>query len=643
MKKITTKIRILVLFCCISLASCGEWLNVVPDMTATIDNAFANRQNAERFLHGIYNMIPNQNDPRAHPGHLAGSGEIWWNMLLGGQHGSPGARIARGEQNASSVIQNYWDGGDGGRNLWIGIRDAHIFLNNIHLVPDITELERLRWISEAKFIKAYLHFFLMKLYGPIPIIDREVPVDAPTDEVRVFRDPICDVVEFIVNTIDDAMYFLPLRILNTQDELGRVTRPAAAAVKAHVLVWAASPLFNGNPNYVNFVDSRGVHLFPTAHDNTKWERALVAIDEAIEMAHDAGHELFRFVGGTDLLPVTEAQQLSFSLRGAVTERPEHGNMEPIWAHPARNETNSLQRIVSPLWSIDLTDVSGRSEFGTTMQMAELFHTKNGVPIDEDRNWDFAGRFQTRRDTGTFHACFIRAGEVTANLHFYREPRFYSSIGFDRGYFESWTPSGGVTSFMLNNFSGQVQGVRHNNAHIMTGFFIKKLVSLRTATTGTSPSIHRFTLPNIRLADLYLLRAEAANEVQAVPNSEVWDWIDKVRERAGLAGVVESWENHSVVPGRPLTQEGMREIIRRERMIELAFEGHRPFDLRRWRLASRYMSRPAQGWDFQASTVEEYYRVMTIFPGRTFSMRDYLWPLQQSTLVRNHNLVQNPGW
>jgi hypothetical protein len=197
--------------------------------------------------------------------------------------------------------------------------------------------------------------------------------------------------------------------------------------------------------------------------------------------------------------------------------------------------------------------------------------------------------------------------------------------------------------MLNNFSGQMQGVRHNNAHLMTGFFVKKLVSFRTSTTGTSPSFHRFTIPNIRLADLYLLRAEAANEIQDVPNNEVWYWIDRVRERAGLAGVVESWANHSTVPGRPLAQEGMRDIIRRERMIELAFEGHRPFDLRRWKLASRYKNQLVQGWDFQGTTPEEYYRVSTLFSARNFSMRDYLWPLQQSTLVRNHNLVQNPGW
>ena len=639
MKKITKKIRILALFCCISLASC-EWLDVVPDMTATIDNAFSNRQNAERFLFGIYNMIPNQNDPRVYPGHIAGTGEIWWNMLLG-QHNDSGPRIARGEQNSASVLQNYWDSGNGGRNLWIGIRDANIFLEEIHRVPDISEAERLRWISEVKFVKAYLHFFLMKLYGPIPIMDRNIPVDATTEEVRVFRDPITDVVEFIVETLDRAMEFLPLRILDTTQEMGRVTRPAAAAVKAQVLVWAASPLFNGNPHYANFVDSRGYHLFPTTHDNTKWERALVAIDEAIEMAYEAGHHLFEFPDTA--VPLPAPIRLSLTLRGATTERPEFGNMEVIWAHPARNNTNSFQQIVSPLWSLAQTSVGGRSEFGTTLQIAEQFHTKNGVPINEDRNWNYAERFEVRRDSGMFHRYFIQAGETTANLHFYREPRFYAFIGFDRGIYEMWTPSGGLTTFMVNNLAGQVQGVRHNNAHIMTGFFIKKLVSFRTAMTGSDPPVHRFTLPNIRLADLYLLRAEAANEVQDVPDNEVWYWIDKVRERAGLAGVVESWANHSILPGRPLTQEGMRGIIQRERMIELAFEGHRAFDLRRWRLASRYKNVPVQGWDFQGTTQEEYYRIRTLFTGRNFTMRDYLWPLQQSTLVRNRNLVQNPGW
>jgi hypothetical protein len=88
---------------------------------------------------------------------------------------------------------------------------------------------------------------------------------------------------------------------------------------------------------------------------------------------------------------------------------------------------------------------------------------------------------------------------------------------------------------------------------------------------------------------------------------------------------------------------MREIIKRERLIELSFEGQRPFDLRRWRDAERYMNEPVRGWDFQGAKLEDYYLTRVYFNNRRFTYKDYLWPLQNNTIIVNSNLVQNPGW
>ena len=178
---------------------------------------------------------------------------------------------------------------------------------------------------------------------------------------------------------------------------------------------------------------------------------------------------------------------------------------------------------------------------------------------------------------------------------------------------------------------------------MTGYFIKKLVSFRSGVTSASATPYTYKIPIIRLGDLYLLYAEALNEIKDVPDTEVYEWVDKIRERAGLEGVVESWAKYSNVPGKPQTKEGMREIIKRERLIELAFEGQRPFDLRRWKDAMSYCNEPIRGWDYTGQKIDDYYTVVTYFEGRDYTAKDYLWPIRLNSIIKNVNLVQNPGW
>ena len=90
---------------------------------------------------------------------------------------------------------------------------------------------------------------------------------------------------------------------------------------------------------------------------------------------------------------------------------------------------------------------------------------------------------------------------------------------------------------------------------------------------------------------------------------MYQWVDSIRLRAGLEGVLDSWNKYSNIPNKPTTKEGMREIIKRERLIELAFEGERPFDLRRWKDAMKYQNEPVQGWDVQGVRAEEYYHCL----------------------------------
>ena len=102
----------------------------------------------------------------------------------------------------------------------------------------------------------------------------------------------------------------------------------------------------------------------------------------------------------------------------------------------------------------------------------------------------------------------------------------------------------------------------------------------------------------------------------------------VSERAGLQGVINAWQNYSKYPAKPTTKDGMREIIRRERLNELACEGKRFWDLRRWKITL---------------PKEIYGRKTVVYERPEYYYRDYLWPLKISTLLQNPNLIQNPGW
>jgi hypothetical protein len=653
------RLNYIILFIGILLFSnCSDYLNVVPDGTATLETAFSNRINSEKFFYGCYNYLPNMADAFAYPGFIAGGDEIWFDVD-NNMKGNNGARIAQGQQNITDPYHNYWDGAQGGKRMWIGIRDCNIFLENIDQVPDLSKTEAARWKAEVKILKAYFHFFLLQLYGPIPIMDKNIEVSATPEQVRVHREPVDDVIEYIVNLIDETVPDLPPSITEISTETGRITQAIALAIKAKALVWSASPLFNGSyVYYQNFKDKRGVQLIANnANPETvqaRWERAAVAVKSAIDAAHVAGHSLYRYPVGYDIMSETTA--LKYTLRGCVTERFTT-NREVIWA--CTNNNNQFQNWCTPKM---YTSYAGTAELSATLKMAETYYTKNGIPIDEDPYWDYEHRYETLTNTITepetdpeadpeaevevdsyaWHHHYIGAGETTAKLNYYREPRFYAHLCFDRGIYELLANKDDEQELVIKNRSGDVHGLVFQDSHPSTGYFLKKLVSFRIPTNTQAPNPYRFSMPIIRLADLYLLYAEALNESKSTPDTEVYAWVDSIRHRAGLDGVVKSWE-FAKDPGKPANKEGMREIIKRERQIELSFEGQRPFDLRRWCDAEKYMNEPVRGWDFQGQKLEDYYLTRVYFSNRKFTYKDYLWPLRTSTLVVNSNLVQNPGW
>ena len=630
-----------------------DYLDVVPDNIATIDLAFNTRSTAENFLSTCYTYIPEHANVEQNFSLLAGD-EIWYyaeNDFY--MNNETSFRLAKGMQNSASPYLNYWEGGRGApHSLFNALRDCNIFLENLVEVPGLEEDERLKWIDEVKVLKAFYHFWLMQMYGPIPIIDQNIPVGASPEETNVKRESIDDVVSYLVQILNEVIDAenLPGLINYIYTDMGRITMPIAKALKAKILVLAASPIFNGNTDLSELTDNLGNKLVNQVYDPQKWVYARDALFEAIESAHLNGHQLYEFnqqipiIGG-----INEEITRELSLRAAITEP---FNTEIVWAF-APEWTGDLQMWCQPRWTADHSALFGftKKSHAPTLNMAETFYTNNGVPIDEDLTWDYGNRYDVIQtplfdsNNENFHEFYIEDDYYTAKLHTYREPRFYSSIGFDGGKWFSLETENINFIPHLNAKAGAASGKQGFEIYSITGFFAKKLVHYENIISLQGSTIKGYSFPIIRLSDLYLMYSEALNETKAAPDAEVYEYIQRVRTRAGLdAGgdILNTWQMYSTNPSKPMTKDGMRKIIHQERMIELALEGHRYWDLKRWKLATEYFNKPIQGWNIFRSDVEGFYEVENIFY-RNFSTKDYLWPISQNELLRNPNLIQNPGW
>ncbi len=646
LEKIQNSIKVVsIVLLILGLQSCEDtFLDVVPDNVATIDQAFKLRNEAEKYLFTCYSYLPKNGDAVYNIGMLAG--DETWIPPQDASFNSYAFDIARNLQRVTNPYMDAWEGryqgGGPGDNyqMFDGIRHCNTFIENLEdesLVPDITQVERQRWISEAKFLKAYYHYYLMRMYGPIPIMKENIPLDADNDLIQVSREPIDSSVDYLVELIDESIQALPPQIVDLQNELGRITRPIALGIKAELLLMAASPLFNGNTDMVNFIGKDGTAYFNQTFDPAKWERAAIAIKEAIDIAEANGHEIFYKADiSFDIEDITKTK---LDIRQAVTER---WNSEIIWANP-NSRTYELQRLcMMPLDDPSIHHNRARKAMSPTLESAQMFYTKNGVPIEEDTTLDYSDILQLRTaGSDPEESLNIKEGYTTSILNFDREPRFYASLGFDGAVFYKFDSGSDDTRWFIEGKYQDIAGSSDAFDFNVTGYYIKKLVNWEQ-TFGGGTMYKEYAWPELRLSDLYLMYAEALNEFSG-PTAEVLQYVDDIRARAGLSDVATSWQAFSSNPTKYTTKEGMREIIHRERNIELAFEGKNFWDIRRWKEAARDFNEPIKGWNVFGITEADYYQIRTLFQQRFVAPRDYFWPLNENTLIQNPNLVQAPGW
>jgi hypothetical protein len=621
------------------MSSCKKYLNVVPDDVATLESAFVNANETQAYLFGCYSTLQSLSDVRRNAGFTT-SGEIIFpfplqdQTILGGGGGDDGFQILRGTQNSANPILNYWDGYNMGLNLWQAIRRCNTLIANINIPQDLPAYNKTRWIAEAKFLKAYYHYWLIRQYGPIPIVDVSPSVDATTEQVRIKQQTVDSCFNYVVGLLDQAAADLPAVIQNTALESGRITSTIALAVKAEVLVTQASPLFNGNPDYVAIKGKDGTSFFSATYDPGKWQKALAATKVAIDAANAANASLYSLKLTGNIAHLTDSVRQLLTIQGAFVDP---WNLEQIWT---LNPQFGWQYMASPRVTADAAGnvFAVYSNFSVPIAESELFYTDHGVPISEDKTWDYAGRY-TVQNGDQAHYYYLRYNYPTAKGNFHREPRYYADVSFDGA---NWFGSGNTDDRSMNyvnavnGFAAPPDKLRYNT----TGYWAKKLVPYQS-TAGQSSVWQGYSWPFMRLSGLWLLYAECLNEVNG-PGAEAYSWIDKVRARAGLPGVVDSWNNYSNNAGKPSTKEGLRSIIHQERRIELSFEGQAGWDLRRWKELQSVLTGPVQGWNVFNKTVNGYYQVVNVFQP-IFGLRNYLYPIQDYDILTNPNLTQTLYW
>lgn len=622
----------------VSGASCKKYLDVTPDNTGTLEYAFRNRNEAENYLFTCYATLQQFYDPTSNIGFTTSSEIIYPNNLTNHPLNENGFNLIRGTQNSSSPGVNWWDGENGGQALFRSIRRCNIMLENIDKPVDLSPAEKARWIAEVKFLKAYYHYYLCRLYGPVPLVKTNIDITASTEEVRVKRSPVDSVFNYCVQLLNEAIPDLPPVITNQAKELGRITQLTALSIKAEMLATQASPLFNGNPDYASMKNKDGQALFSSTVDPQKWKRAADACKAAVDACEANGLKLYTFVSPPTVGALSDQLRNELTIQNAVTEKWDV-NPELIWA---LNPTFPCQGYATPrLTPKSAVNIfSNPSTFAVPISTQELFYTANGVPLTEDKDFDYTNRFALKT-AGDADKYYIAQGYTTINEHYGRESRFYANIAFDGSI---WYGNGIYNQDQAYHVeargSGSLAGPKDLNTLNITGYWPKKLANyLSVYDDGFQPI--EYHLPLMRLAGLYLLYAETLNEVNG-PTADVYNYIDKVRTRAGLKGVLESWSTYSKTPGKPTTKEGLRDIIHRERRIELCFEAQSGWDLRRWKEIQGVLSVPLQGWNIYESEAGNYYRPHTVLTP-VFGLKNYFWPIKDNDLIVNNNLVQTTYW
>ena len=583
--------------------SCSKYLDQVPDDRLTIEETFRTWATAERFLADVYRRVPDEYGQRD-AGSESNRG-VWTG-------GSDEADFVWGFVRSNDINIGNWDAnsgfvGDYWRNFYRGIRGASVFMENADKITDLSPDLIKRYKAEARALRAMYYFYLIRIYGPVVILGDQVPsVDM---NIQLPRNSFDECVAFISTELEKAAVDLPTVQGRTED-YGRITKGVAMAFRATALMYAASPLYNGNTDLAEMVNKDGKHLISQTYDANKWKVAADAYQSFLSTFAPGTYDLYRENNASG------TYDPYLSCRNVILK---DWNKEVIFARPG-SSIGPRQYELTPYHNgASSRDVKGSGGLGATQNMVDAFFTKNGRSIDDPQSgYVKTGytQYQTPNDTHP-----IEVYNQWAN----REPRFYVNITFDG-------------SIWLNNSFGEITTRLYNTGnsgkqtgggdYSPTGYIVRKAMG-----TGKWDVDNRSDIL-LRLAEIYLSYAECLNEAEP-GSAEALRYLNLIRERAGIP----QYGSESLPA--PAGQDALREAIRKERRVELAFENNRFFDVRRWKIGEQTQNGPMYGLNI-SNDLPDFLKVV-VFETRVFNKRHYFFPLPSNDVNNDKELVQNPGW
>ncbi|HCC88283.1 MAG TPA: RagB/SusD family nutrient uptake outer membrane protein [Prevotella sp.] len=642
-----------------ALTACDDYLDVVPKGDIeTVESNFEQKEGAYKWLKTCYSMIKDETgDFLESPGYFGSdefvSGQYLRNFGVSytDHFWGCGFFISDGLQMASNPYNNVW----AKDKFYCGINYCNIFLEHMDACGNATDDEKMVWKAEVKAIKAQYYFELLRRYGPFILVPKNIPVNSSISMMQQPRQPIDSCVNAIVKLCDEAIKDLPSRQTALSTNKAYYNKEAAATLKAYALLYAASPLFNGNLAMKSFKNKDGVRLFPD-YDKEKWHKAAVAADEAIKYCEEGGEKLYSGTvdQATPLLnTIMDIRMSSFDFRHESNEALL--SFEDIYG-TCNGFTYRVPLIPESYKNGNYYDHSAKGCVGASMKMVEMFYTDNGLPIDEDKSW-LSAPYTMSKEADSKYRNVVPINSDVLTLHRRREPRFYADIAAHGTYWVQPVSKSGKKQYEAllvdmrqgQPFGTQANTINSNTPQCLSGYWVKKGINptqpFREYVDGESNAGEKQVV--YRLPELYLMSGEAWNEYLDKPNQHVYDMIDVVRKRAGIPDVVTSWTSYAKHPDKVKTTDGMREIIHREWNIEFAFEGRRFWNLRRWMEAETTLNEPQRGWNILGKSDQAFYNnyqgPIVVWKKRKFdARRDYFWPIRAEEILVS-GVKQNPGW
>jgi hypothetical protein len=613
--------------------SCSDFLDQIPEEKLSEDNLFKSKDDAIKVLTQAYSYYYSPLSFTEYVGQASDEMDFNWNNY------APYYKDV-GQYAASNPIYNTW------KRYYEAIRTCIYFQDNIDKCQDIKlrDDERSWWKGEAYFLEAYYYFLLLSSYGPVPIIDKVYNGQEMVDitENGLARAHFDKCVEYIDSLLIVATNHLDLFYTSSiSDRAGRASKASAMFLRSRLWLYAASPLYNGmrNPagNDLSSIvpkDKNGTELISAQFDVNKWKKAMDISKAAIDTCLRAGRNLY-------------------------TPSPTANGYESYWRmiNYARGGDPNIENVFYKQ-NFSVSDYRTHSlpkRFGgyqgvcPTLEHVNEYFMANGLMTEDQAGY----AAETGFDSYTANGHSIRIYKKFKN----RDPRFYCNILFPGQY--SYAVLGNETESTSSRWAIAGSSVWEANAHYQSWF---DGLDGYGSITGRDFSIngflcikymHRNDTPSgkadngfavFRLAELYLNYSEAALEYYAATDvdpatkSEVFQYWDLIRDRVQLPRVVDAYNRANIA----LTVTKLRTLIQRERMVELAFEGHRYFDNRRWMIAEKEGG-AKHGFDIYKNETAGFWNENYVFETRAWYPRMYFLPIAQTEIDKNRQLTNNYGW